>query len=60
MFIVLVLAAVALVSLHIASYGLYALREEKNRRGAVGAFMVAGATFLGPALLLWAYAYFNF
>jgi len=56
LFILLILLAVALISVHVASYGWYALRKEKNLRGAVGAFAVAGATFGAPLLLLLYYA----
>jgi hypothetical protein len=54
----LIVLAVGLVSLHVASYGWYAWREEKNLRGAAGAFITAGVTFLAPVMLLWYYAYF--
>ncbi|MBF7083749.1 hypothetical protein IT084_12275 [Desulfallas sp. Bu1-1] len=60
MFNFIIIIAVAMISLHVASYGLYALREEQNHRGAVGAFITAGVTFLAPVLLMWIYAYFNY
>lgn len=56
MFLLLIILAVALISAHVASYGWYALRGEKNLRGAVGAFVVAGATFGAPVLLMLYYA----
>ncbi|MFZ5632631.1 MAG: hypothetical protein ACOY40_07250 [Bacillota bacterium] len=52
LFQALVMAAVLAVAVHLASYGLYAWREEKNRRGAVGAFLVAWLTLITP-LLVW-------
>ncbi len=55
---VIIILAVSLISLHVASYGMYALREEKNLRGAVGAFIVAGVTFLAPVALMLYKAYF--
>lgn len=56
---VLIIITVVLVAVHMASYGLYALREEKNRRGAVGAFVTAVVTLLAPLMLMWYYAYFT-
>lgn len=53
MFTFLILLAVTLISIHVASYGWYTLRKEKKLRGAVGAFVVAGATFVAPVLLLY-------
>ncbi|AGL02712.1 hypothetical protein [Desulfoscipio gibsoniae] len=57
MFNILIILVVTLISVHIASYGWYALREDKNLRGGVGAFAVAGATFGAPVLLMWYYVY---
>lgn len=59
MLVVIEIAVVVLVAVHVASYGLYALREENNRRGAAGAFITALVTLLSPLLLIWYYAYFT-
>ncbi|TYO94705.1 hypothetical protein [Desulfallas thermosapovorans] len=56
MFDLLILLAVTLISIHVASYGWYALHKEKKLRGAVGAFVVAGATLAAPVLLMLYYA----
>lgn len=48
----LVMAAVLGIAVHLASYGLYAWREEKNKRGAVGAFLIAWLTLITP-LFMW-------
>ena len=58
MFRILIIMAVTLIAVHVASYGLYAWREEKNRCGAVGAFITAVVTLLAPMLLMLYYAYF--
>ncbi|MCG8402325.1 MAG: hypothetical protein MJA84_12130 [Firmicutes bacterium] len=55
---VLLILAVTLVALRVASYGWYAWKEENNRRGAAGAFITAVVTLLAPLLLMWYYAYF--
>lgn len=52
MFNVLIMAVVALIALHVASYGWYALRREQNRRGAAGAFVVALVTLGAPLVLI--------
>jgi len=57
MFTLLTLLVVMLISVHVASYGWYALRQEKNLRGALGALAVAGATLGAPVLLMLYYAY---
>lgn len=56
MFTLLMLLTVIVISVHVASYGWYALRKEKKLRGAVGAFVVAGATIAAPVLLMLYYA----
>ncbi|SFG75916.1 hypothetical protein SAMN05660649_02594 [Desulfotomaculum arcticum] len=58
MYYAVILTVVGLVSLHIASYGWYAWKEEKNLRGALGAFFTAGLTFAAPVALIIYYAYF--
>lgn len=58
-FTALMVLAVLLVAVHVASYGWYAWKEENNRRGAAGAFITAVATLLAPLLLMWYYAYFT-
>ncbi len=57
MFNVLIMLLVTLITVHVASYGWYALRQENNLYGTVGAFAVAGATFGAPVLLMLYYAY---
>ena len=57
MLIVLIMLVVAFISMHVTGYGWYALREEKNLYGALGAFAVAGATFGAPVLLLLYYTF---
>jgi len=47
-----------MISVHVASYGLYAWKEEQNKRGAAGAFVTAVLTLLAPLLLMWYYVYF--
>ncbi|WP_027366158.1 hypothetical protein [Desulfotruncus alcoholivorax] len=58
MYYAAILIMAGLVSLHIASYGWYALKEEKNLRGALGAFCTAGVTFAAPLALIIYYAYY--
>lgn len=53
MFITLVITISLLIAIHVGSFGLYAMREEKNIRGAVGAFITAGLTFLAPIFMIW-------
>ncbi|WP_347490645.1 hypothetical protein [Desulfoscipio sp. XC116] len=53
----LIILVVAATSLHVASYGWYALKEERNLRGAVGALIIAGVTFAAPVLLMIYYAF---
>jgi len=55
----LILVIVLTVAVHLASYGLYVLKHERNRRGAAGAFITAVATLLAPLLLMWYYVYFT-
>ncbi|MFA7466893.1 MAG: hypothetical protein WCY82_01325 [Desulfotomaculaceae bacterium] len=59
MFRALIVLVVLLVAVRVASYGLYAWREENNKRGAAGAFVTAVVTLLAPMLLMWYYAYFT-
>lgn len=47
----LIILAVILVAIHTASYGLWALRQG-NRRGAVGTFILAGATVAAPIAVI--------
>lgn len=51
LFKVLTMVIVLAVSIHLASYGLYAWRQEKNKRGAVGAFVIAWLTLITPVLM---------
>ncbi len=48
---VLIMLVVIMIAMHTASYGLWALRKG-NRRGAFGAFALAGAAVLAP-LAVW-------
>lgn len=59
LFMAAILAIVLAVSVHVASYGLYVLKQEKNRRGAAGALITSAATLLAPLLLMWYYVYFT-
>lgn len=52
MFLFFMVGIVSIASIHIASYGWYVLQAENNLRGAIGAFITAGATFLAPVILL--------
>jgi len=52
-FYIAVMAAVLLIAVHTASYGLFAWREEKNKRGAAGAFFIAWLTLITPLLFWW-------
>lgn len=58
MYYAVLLAVAGLVSLHIASYGWYAWKEEKNLRGAIGALFTAGLTFVAPVALIIYYAFY--
>lgn len=48
---VVVMAAVLLVAIYTASYGLWAWRKG-NKRGAVGTFMLAWLALISP-ILVW-------
>lgn len=52
-FAFLIVVTVTLLSLHVASYGFYAIKQEKNWRGGLGAFIVALLTLLAPVFVLW-------
>jgi len=58
-FTFLIIVTVTVISLHVASYGLYALKQENNRRGGLGAFTVALLTLLAPLFVLWFRANFR-
>ncbi|NLW07080.1 MAG: hypothetical protein GX039_03730 [Clostridia bacterium] len=49
----LISVGATIIALHVASYGYYALKEEKNRHGGVGALLVALLTLVMPLLALW-------
>lgn len=58
MFYALIFLVVATISLHVASYGWYAYKEEENLRGAAGAIITAGVTLAAPVLLMLYYTFF--
>lgn len=51
LFNIVVMAAVLIIGVHVASYGLYAWRVEKNKRGAIGVFIIAWLTLITPPLV---------
>jgi multisubunit Na+/H+ antiporter MnhB subunit len=52
-FYFLVVVTATIIALHVASYGYYALKQEKNRRGGLGALLIALLTLATPLLALW-------
>ena len=48
---VLIMLVVIAIGMHTASYGLWALRKG-NRRGGIGAFVLAGAAVAAP-IVVW-------
>ncbi len=53
MFNFLVVITATIAALHVACYGYYTLKQEKNRRGGIGTLIVAFLTLLAPILALW-------
>lgn len=51
LFNAVIVAVVLTITVHAASYGLYAWHVEKNKRGAIGVFIIAWLTLITPPLV---------
>jgi len=58
LFWALALINVLAITVYVASYGVYVLKQEQNRRGAAVVFITAAATVMAPLGLMWYYAHF--
>lgn len=53
LFNIFVMVAVLAISVHAASYGLHTWHVGKNKRGAIGVFVIAWLTLITPPLMWW-------